>query len=71
MSSPKRLVPLSVLVALRLALTLGCGATAPIGTVEKDMEEKAALEPEVQQDATTDGAAPESEEPVDATRNSS
>ena len=69
MGSPKRLVPLSVLVALCLALTPGCGATTPIGTVEKDMEEKAALEPEVQQDATTDEAAPESEEPVDATRN--
>ena len=50
MGSPKRLVPLSVLVALCLALTLGCGATTPIGTVEKDMEEKAALEPEVQQE---------------------
>ena len=46
MGSPKRLVPLSVLVALCLALTPGCGATTPIGTVERDMEEKAALEPE-------------------------
>ena len=46
MGSPKRLVPLSVLVALCLALTPGCGAIAPIGAVEKEMEEKAALEPE-------------------------